>query len=643
MTEKAMFAVACLPVLSWATDVCSDPLMFPTYDQALVAEFASAADAAAALSKMAPLPNGASRAFSTRWDDTTPAHIAKADMLERAGVKGGFYFVGNSDGNFFEKGARELVARGHAVGNHTLNHPFMLELSDNRIFREVLENRIRIETVIDRSVVSYVSPYGWYGRDTTDDHHRTKAVEMIVETGHWVSDDNPLPEAGVPNDIWYPANRFAADDRNPTWELFEKGLKAQMKIADGNPLAPRIVLGTHSWCDAAGLARQEKWLRENCLRPDWIQLNDYEYGAYRYSFLNGAVRKVSANGSRATFAVTRFDPSALGHLIPLSLKFSREPVRITCGGRALEKGANGTWTLPHDASRTTVRAVARADVAGVSAKIPGVVFTVAPDAARGVLRLVLKNGTDAALSDLYGVAHLPPEFLTRRRTFSVTSVKAGETLVKEISFGAVDHAAFAVDASLYAASVDFTQPAGRVRFWATAERPAPKTMLLPRDVARWTSPIDGARLDDATLAAISADRGPLPTQDGLVWHTGTFREAAWYNVSIKNKVYSKSEQALAATGKAVEAVALQFTAPETGEVKVLTNIAFTRGAVIYLNGEKVPFAGKAFTLPAKPGLNRLVARVPLGKNVHYARALQIAVHTKSLGSPIPCVPLPEAR
>ena len=117
-----------------AAMAAANPLEFPSYEQLVEVEFATPEAAAAAVCEIAPLPGDASVAFSCRWDDSNPAHIAKGEMMNRAGVKGNFYFCGPGNA-FTATGPKKLMTMGHAIGNHTVNHPSMMTLSlncDNR-------------------------------------------------------------------------------------------------------------------------------------------------------------------------------------------------------------------------------------------------------------------------------------------------------------------------------------------------------------------------------------------------------------------------------------------------------------------------------------------------------------------------------
>ena len=82
------------------------------------------------------------------------------DVLKQHNVKAAFFLVGN-----FIQTSPELVKRmvneGHTVGNHTMTHPHALQLSPNAFFRQILQTRIRIECAVDRTINSYVAPFGW--------------------------------------------------------------------------------------------------------------------------------------------------------------------------------------------------------------------------------------------------------------------------------------------------------------------------------------------------------------------------------------------------------------------------------------------------------------------------------------------------
>jgi len=518
--------------------------------------------------------------------------------------------------------------------NHSIKH------SPDEMFRQVLMTRIVIEDAAEHSVLSYASPFGWYGKSWLSQKLRTLAAKMIMETGHWVSGDNPFD--GVPRNEWYPANRFAANDRNPNYEAFKKGLAQQTKLAKADEMSPRVTLGTHSWCDDAGNALQEVWIKRHCLRPDWVQLNDYEYGAYRYSFLNGNVSRKSHSGKRAVFMVRRFDPAALGDEISLSLRFSSQPVSVKCGDRELVKDGNGCWTLPHDAFRACVSKVGGASEDGVCAELPEIAMTVEPDRKSSCVVVKITNRSKNDFRDLYGVVHLPPEFAVRRRAFEIKSLAAGSTIKRSVAFGDAEAEVCPVDRQLFAASMDYTMHGTRKRLWAKTEADSPQSISVVRDTAMWTDAVYGKDLDEAELKALSAERGALRNlSGGITWKRPDRTPAdAWYNATVGGNAYSDTKlKEVLASGKAAVAVAYQFEAKgDTVAIFANRSSAGKNAAVFFLNGEKVDVHASPAVLPTKKGVNRIVIKVSAG-DWRLSRNIQLAVcNSCRLGDPCAGVP-----
>ena len=632
----------------------ANPLSFPEYEQEVTVRFASPDEAATATVSLLPLPGGAKCSFGTRWDDSSPKHLAKATMLERAGAKGGFYLCGrefekngaeNRRDPFFATGAKELVQRGHAVGNHTRSHPHMMLLSPDAVFRQIMTTRITLEDVSDHTVLSYASPYGWYKKNSWIDVSSRIIVEkMLVETGHYVSADNPLN--GVPPDVFYPANRFSANDRKPSYKAFITGLANQTKLAEEGK-SPRVTLGTHSWCDEAGNALQGMWIKKHCIRPDWVQLNDYEYGAYRYSFLNGKVSRKALRDNVTVFSVRRFDPAALGDDIALSLGFSISPLSVSCGGKKLVKDANGYWRLPHDTSRSCVAKVAVAAENGVSEELPDVTMTIHPDRKSSCVKVKICNRSSSDFSDLYAVVHLPPEFSVRRRVFEIGSLAAGSSVERSVSFGGAEKTVCPVDGQLFASSLDYTALGVRNRLWAMKEVDAPVSIPLVRETAMWTDAVSAKEFDDAVLKAISAETGVLrDPASGIKWvHSRNLPTDAWYSAGVGTSRYldKKHKEAIDA-GEAALAVAYQFEAK--GDAAVLfTNRFPSENAIdrVFLNGEEISVREVPSRIPVRKGLNRIVVKVCV-TSWQLSRCVQLALcNSESLGDPCKGVPFGRNR
>ena len=62
--------------------------------------------------------------------------------------------------------ARDLVARGHEVGSHTLSHADLVKIPRHRARTEIAESRIALEDLLSVPVTSIAYPFGRYDADT---------------------------------------------------------------------------------------------------------------------------------------------------------------------------------------------------------------------------------------------------------------------------------------------------------------------------------------------------------------------------------------------------------------------------------------------------------------------------------------------
>ena len=81
------------------------------------------------------------------FDDGPHPHLTGQilDILEQYGVRATFFMIGQNVENYPDA-AREVIRRGHEVGNHTFSHTALAKLSESDV-REELE---RCEDALDR-------------------------------------------------------------------------------------------------------------------------------------------------------------------------------------------------------------------------------------------------------------------------------------------------------------------------------------------------------------------------------------------------------------------------------------------------------------------------------------------------------------
>lgn len=103
-------------------------------------------------------------AMALTFDDGPNPRITPAllDLLERYGARGTFFLIGRHV-RANPSLAAELVARGHAVANHTDTHPNLIWLSPSRIRDELLRCQDAIEKATGRSPRWMRPPYGVRG------------------------------------------------------------------------------------------------------------------------------------------------------------------------------------------------------------------------------------------------------------------------------------------------------------------------------------------------------------------------------------------------------------------------------------------------------------------------------------------------
>lgn len=102
---------------------------------------------------------------------TDAAFDSILNSLRRFGVKSTFFLTGKFAQNYPEK-CRQLIAEGHEIGNHSMNHPDMKNFSAEKIATEIEAAEQAFEKVLGRRGAPFFRfPYG----------HQNKRVEQIVE------------------------------------------------------------------------------------------------------------------------------------------------------------------------------------------------------------------------------------------------------------------------------------------------------------------------------------------------------------------------------------------------------------------------------------------------------------------------------
>ncbi len=81
------------------------------------------------------------------------------DILDKYHAKATFFMLG-SRVQYYPDIARDVLARGHEVGNHTWNHPVLTKLPSEQVLKEYSSTAAEIELAINQGATVFRPPYG---------------------------------------------------------------------------------------------------------------------------------------------------------------------------------------------------------------------------------------------------------------------------------------------------------------------------------------------------------------------------------------------------------------------------------------------------------------------------------------------------
>jgi len=465
---------------------------FPTFEQRVEATFASEAEAAFAQLTACELPAGKRLAFSTRWDDSNARHDQMSQTLSALGIPSTFY-LNNIPSPSFLAVISNVLARGCAIGAHTVHHDYLPRQSTMYVFREALESRIALELASQSPVVVFGLPYSTVGTSADPDAalRSGRAFANAGFVGGAERDPRQFATYGLPPERWVSSDMFSIDDRHPNADQFAAYFAAAVKrIEAGNcPSGPHLTLGTHTWQDDAEMAKLADILRPVSRRSDIWFCTENDYVAQRLQFLNAKIERLSVKGKKSVWRVTRPEPQALGAAVPFPCAFSVKPICVTLGGKALSAtDEKGSFALPVPPKQAL-------PIRYLKAK-----GELTVDTEKGVVRAVFENDTGMPLTDLVATLRLPPDNDPGTLVQRIPSLKPGEKRHLTWNIAKKDGSDLG-DGSFYCAvQMDAQAPVGRLRFWQTFARDSAGDRPLadgvcPRDCAWVAGPFSAAPLD----------------------------------------------------------------------------------------------------------------------------------------------------
>lgn len=127
--------------------------------------------------------------FDAAWgDDFT---IGILDILDKYEIKSTFFLVGFWIDKYPEH-VKEIYNRGHDVGNHSTNHPYMTKLADEEIVKELNTTGDKIKKLTNEKPILFRPPFGDYN---------DRLILLCEENGYypiqWDVDSLDWKELGV--------------------------------------------------------------------------------------------------------------------------------------------------------------------------------------------------------------------------------------------------------------------------------------------------------------------------------------------------------------------------------------------------------------------------------------------------------------
>ena len=132
----------------------------------------------------------------------TPAIL---DLLDDFGVFATFFAVGATAARY-PTIVREIAARGHAIGSHSMSHRDLRSLSGAEVRNDTLESIDLLESIIQNPVVAYRPPKG-----RLDMVAAAALRGLPIQVWLWSATSGDWDDASTPDDIAAAAVYLASD------------------------------------------------------------------------------------------------------------------------------------------------------------------------------------------------------------------------------------------------------------------------------------------------------------------------------------------------------------------------------------------------------------------------------------------------
>jgi len=468
MTCVWAWAVAAMMGAPGAEETRMEPVPVEMYTQSVTLTFASPAEAAAAQLSFAPVYDDKEWAFSGRWDDNQPNSLNMHKALSKHGLKSNYYLTAtDKDSKYGAAFAQQLEQNGHAIGGHSMSHPKFAELPPNRVFWEVLANRVEREAQIDTPLNSFAFPYGQF-EDKANPRVKETTSLTLARSGYshcvyinFVNNNPYLPQGDFSTVL-----QVVPGDR----EVDEAKFRAAVDKILQSPAAYRksstcISLGVHAWQQGEAWDQLDVLFAELAAN-DWWFCSLTDYAAYERQLRRSTIEPAGvAQGNRRTFALTRPTPAACGADWPLTVKVAGGTVTAAkVDGHDVAVMA-GKVNVPNGVGQTTPVRIGRVENTTGAATLtdqhqdpdfPGLKALLTLDPAGQQLVLKLANESGQPLSQGRVTFRLPLQYANGVIAQTFGDVAANATTDVALPLPATrDDPAWAEGTDYYVAEMDF--------------------------------------------------------------------------------------------------------------------------------------------------------------------------------------------
>lgn len=181
------------------------------------------------------------------FDDGFKLDMKVADILEEYGVRGIFYVVIDwigEPGFLTWDQIKELEARGHKIGSHTMSHPPDLKmLFEEELFYEISNSKDVLEAVLNHPISSFCYPRG---------RGDARVRATVAQAGYAEARATGAPGVSKYTDpLWKPGTLHISTNRKE----YTNGFRAFARDTLSNPDAEYINIWGHS----AEIERMNCW------------------------------------------------------------------------------------------------------------------------------------------------------------------------------------------------------------------------------------------------------------------------------------------------------------------------------------------------------------------------------------------------